>query len=220
MTTHAYSQLYLRKASSTLGNMLHGAVAVFGMDGADILDRFIATDVAAQFEDGNPRYIAGKSGAELFIEVMEKTSDKTYGPVSFESYEKSPAYWVGWMLTHYQWYSGHSFKTILSKIPYEELIGLYGTLHEADIRKSYEVLDLHIAKSESSLKTTRKICGLTQEELAERSGVSLNTIRAYERKSKDLDKARFDIVVRLARALRCDVSELADRSDPSTRFFY
>jgi len=114
------------------------------------------------------------------------------------------------MLTHYQWYSGRTFKSILDTIPYDELIGLYGTLHEADIQKSYDVLDAHFAKSESRLKTARKRRGLTQEALANLSGVSLNTIRAYERKGKDLNKAQFEIVVRLAKALKCDVTELHD----------
>ena len=114
------------------------------------------------------------------------------------------------MLTHYQWYSGRTFKSILDTIPYDELLGLYGTLHEADIQKSYDVLDAHFTKSESKLKRARKHRGLTQEALANLSGVSLNTIRAYERKGKDLNKAQFEIVVRLATALKCDVSELRD----------
>ena len=111
------------------------------------------------------------------------------------------------MLTHYQWYSGHTFKSILDTVPYDEIIGLYGILHEADVQKSYEVLDVHFANSESKLKIARKHCGLTQEALANESGVSINTIRAYERKSKDLNKAQFDIVMRLAKVLKCDVSE-------------
>lgn len=210
MTTHAYSQLYLSKASRAIGNMLHDAVVVFGMDGTDFLNRFIQSDVAEQFESGNPKYIAGKSGLELFLEVMEKTSGETHYTELIENYERSPAYWVGWMLTHYQWYSDRTFKSILGIVPYNELVGLYKTLHEADIQKSYEVLDAHFAKSESKLKTARKLRGLTQEELATESGVSINTIRAYERKSKDLNKAQFDIVVRLAKALKCDVTELMD----------
>ena len=60
------------------------------------------------------------------------------------------------------------------------------------------------------LKSLRKAKGLTQEALANESGVSLNTIRAYERKSKDLNKAQFEIVMRLAKALKCDVSELLE----------
>ena len=208
MTIHAYSQLYLNKASRAVGTMLHDAVIEFGIDGTDFLKRFIQSGIAEQFENGNPKYIAGKSGLELFLEVMEKTSEKSYNIDLIESYERSPVYWVGWMLTHYQWYSGRSYKSILDTVPYEELLGFYGTLHEADIQKSYEVMDAHFISSESKLKTVRKYCGLTQEALANQSGVSLNTIRAYERKSKDLNKAQFDIVMRLAKALRCEVSEL------------
>ena len=210
MTTHAYSQLYLSKASRAVGNMLHDAVVEFGMDGEDFLKRFIQSDVAEEIESGNPKYIAGKSGLELFLEVMEKTTGKAYDTNLIESYERSPVYWVGWMLTHYQWYSGRTFKSILDTVPYNELLGLYVTLHEADIEKSYEVLDAHFEKSESKLKTARRHCGLTQEELAHESGVSLNTIRAYERKSKDINKAQIDIVLRLAKALRCDITELLD----------
>ena len=210
MTTHAYSQLYLSKASRAVGNMLHDAVVGFGMDGEDFLKRFIQSDIAEEIESGNPKYIAGKSGLELFLEVMEKTTGKAYDTNLIESYERSPVYWVGWMLTHYQWYSGRTFKSILDTVPYNELLGLYGTLHEADIEKSYEVLDAHFEKSESKLKTARKHCGLTQEELSHESAVSLNTIRAYERKGKDINKAQFDIVLRLAKALKCDITELLD----------
>ncbi|MBR3824463.1 MAG: helix-turn-helix transcriptional regulator [Lachnospiraceae bacterium] len=208
MTTHAYSPLYLNKATRAMGNMLHDAVLEFGMNGKDFLEQFVQSEVAEEFENGNPKYIAGRSGLELFVEVMEKTTGKVYDTVLIENYERSNAYWVGWILAHYQWYSGRSFRSILETIPYEELAGLYGTLHEADVQKSYEVLDLHFKNAESKLKTLRRKCGLTQEELADESGVSLNTIRAYERKSKDLNKAGFEIVMKLAKVLKCDVEEL------------
>lgn len=210
MMIRAYSPLYLAKTSRTVGNMLHNAVLEFSIDGEDFLRRFIQSEVAQQIENGNPKYIAGKSGMELYLEVMEKTTGKTYHTGPVESYDRSDVYWVGWMLTHYQWYSGRSFKSILDTVPYNELLGLYGTLHEADIQKSYEVLDAHFVAGESKLKTARKHCGLTQEALANESGVSLNTIRAYERKSKDLNKAQIDIVVRLAKTLKCDVSDLLE----------
>ena len=210
MTTHAYSQLYLSKTSRAIGNMLHDAVIEFGMDGEDFLDRFIQSNIAEEIESGNPKYIAGKSGLELFLEVMEKTTGKAYDAELVENYERSPVYWVGWMLTHYQWYSSHTFKSIIDTVPYNELLGLYGTLHEADIEKSYEVLDAHLERNESKLKTARKHCGLTQEDLASESRVSLNTIRAYERTITDLNKAQSDIVLRLARALKCNMTDLLD----------
>ncbi len=190
--------------------MLHDAVEVFEIDGTDFLNRFIQSNVAEQFELGNPKYIAGKSGLELFLEVIEKTAGYMHAAEEIESYEKSPVYWVGWMLTHYQWYSGRSFRSILDTVPYEELLGLYSTLHEADTRKSYEVLDSHFALKESKLKAMRRLCGLTQKELADASGVSLNTIRAYERKSKSIDKAQIDILTALSKALKCEISALLE----------
>lgn len=208
MKTNAYSQLYLSKAARAVGNMLHDAVLVFGMDGAEFLIRFIQSGVAKQFENGNPKYIAGKSGLELYLEVIEKTTGKTVDSDLIKSFDRSDVYWAGWMMTHYQWHSCRTFESILDTIPYHELLCLYGTLHEADIRKSYEVLDAHFATRESKLKSERKRCGMTQEALAEKSGVSLNTIRAYERKSKDLNRASIDIVLKLADTLNCDASEL------------
>ncbi len=210
MMIHAYSQLYLSKASRAVGNMLHDAVLEFGLNGEDFLRRFIQSDVAEQIENGNPKYIAGKSGLELFFEVMEKTNGEKYNIDFIESYDRSSVYWVGWMLTHYQWYSGRSFKSIIDTVPYDELLALYDTLHEADISKTYEVMAAHFVIGESKLKTVRRRCGLTQEELANISGVSLNTIRAYERKSKDINRAQLDIVVKLAKALKCEIEDLID----------
>lgn len=210
MMTHAYNQLYLAKTSRSIGNMLHDAVYEFGMDGADFLNRFIQSGVAEQIENGNPKYIAGKSGLELFMEVMEKTTGENRNIELVESFDRSDVYWVGWMLAHYQWYSGRSFKSILDTVPFDELLGLYGTLHEADINKSYDVMDEHFKQNESKLKKARKKCGVTQEQLANESGVSINTIRAYERGSKDLNKAQFDIIMKLAKALKCEISDLTE----------
>lgn len=205
---HAYSRLYLSKAASAVGNMLHDAVNEFNMDGGDFLNRFVQSGIAGEIESGNPKYIAGKSGLELFLDVIEKTSGERINHGLIESYERSPEYWVGWMLTHYQWYSGRSFRSILDNVSYNELLGLYPTLHEAAVEKSYEVMNAHFESEKSNLKVVRERSGMTQKELSEASGVSINTIRAYEQKNKDIGKAQSDIVTRLATALKCEVSEL------------
>lgn len=210
MTTPAYNPIYLSKAAKVVGNMLHDAVFEFGYDGSVFLRLFIQSDIAEQIENGNPKYVAGKSGIELFTEVIERTTGRQIDSAVIETYDRSDVYWVGWVLAHYQWYSGRRFRDILEVVSYEELLGLYDTLHEADIQKSYEVLDAHFNRLESKLKTIRKRCGITQEALSELSGVSLNTIRAYERKAKDINKAQVDIVVRLADALNCDVADILD----------
>lgn len=143
--THAYDPLYLAKASRTVGMMLHDAVYVFHWDGSAFLTEFIRSGIATQVEKGNPMYIAGKSGLELYLDVIRATTGDNAEAELVMCLERTDAYWVGWMLTHYQWYSCHSFAEILSVVPYPELLGLYKILHEADIQKSYDVLDAHFA---------------------------------------------------------------------------
>lgn len=210
MTIHAYNPIYLSKAAKNLGNMLHGAVLEFGYDGSEFLHLFIQSKIAEQVEEGNPKYIAGKSGLELLTEVVERTTGKQMEHIVMEAYDRTDVYWVGWLLAHYQWYSSRSFRDILEVVSYDDLLGLYDTLHEADVRKAYEVLDMHFINKECKLKTMRKRCALTQEELSILSEVSLNTIRAYERRSKDIKKAQADIVLRLVSALRCNIDDILD----------
>lgn len=69
-------------------------------------------------------------------------------------------------------------------------------------------MDAYFAAGESWLEAVRKKYGLTQEALAKASGVPVNTIRAYEHKSKDLNKSQADIIMRLTRTLRCEISDL------------
>ena len=69
-------------------------------------------------------------------------------------------------------------------------------------------MDAHFATGESRLKAVRKKCGLTPEALANASGVPVNTICAYERKGKDWSKAQADIIMRLTKALRCEIGDL------------
>ena len=208
--THAYNPIYLNKAARTLGNMLHDAVLEYGRDGSEFLHQFARSDIAEQFAEGNPKYVAGKSGNELYADVMESTTGTPVVIEVIKTYERSDVYWVGWILAHYQWYSGLSFRDILEVVPYEEFLVLYRTLHEADIQKSYEVLDYRFAIAESRLKSMRKRRSMTQEELAAASGVSLNTIRAYERKAKSINKGQVDIVLRLAEALCCDIKDILE----------
>lgn len=205
---HAYSHIYLNKAARVMGSMLHNAVLEYSYEGSDFLNMFIQSGIAEQIELGNPKYLAGKSGMELFSEVIERTTGKAPEKRIIETYERSDVYWVGWILAQYQWHSGRNFRDILDVVPYDILLAFYNTLHEADIRKAYDVFDAHFARCESRLKQVHKNCGLTQEQLADASGISLNTIRAYERKAKDIGKAQIETVLELANVLKCEVRDL------------
>ena len=60
----------------------------------------------------------------------------------------------------------------------------------------------------SKVRAYREAKGIRQEQLADASGISLNTIRAYERKAKDIGKAQIETVLALANVLKCEAWDL------------
>jgi len=60
----------------------------------------------------------------------------------------------------------------------------------------------------SKIKQMRRIRGLSQSQLAKKSGVSIKTLQKYETGERDFNKARLDIVCKLAKALECEITDL------------
>lgn len=58
------------------------------------------------------------------------------------------------------------------------------------------------------LKETRVSKGLSQSELADRSGVSLRTIQGYEIGQRDINKASGETLYKLSKALGCLMEDL------------
>ena len=113
-------------------------------------------------------------------------------------------------MTHYQWHCMRCFRDILGAVPYAEWLKSYAPLHEADIRKVCDVMDERSAGRRTGLGVIRKLCGLSQRELSERSGMSINTLRAYEQKVKNINRAQADHLRRMAGAMHCLVRDLVD----------
>ena len=98
------------------------------------------------------------------------------------------------------------------------VMDMYPTFHEADISKFvYSALKI-MSNSEtdvSPLKRQRKSAGFTQQELAERSGVSLRMIRAYEQNKQNISKAEAAAVLNLASVLGCSPYSLLSSPEKS-----
>lgn len=60
------------------------------------------------------------------------------------------------------------------------------------------------------LKEIRQKIGLSQRDLAERSGISLRMIQKYEQGQKDINKAQATTVYKLSKALKCNMEDLLD----------
>ncbi|MDR0831884.1 MAG: helix-turn-helix transcriptional regulator [Bacillales bacterium] len=204
---HAYNELYLNKAMHTLGDMFQYAICNCRYKGNEVLDLFINTKIAVFFESGDPKYVAGCSGQELFCDILKK-ANKPYPPATLRFFlNKTPEYWCGWILAYYQWFYNTSFKEIQQKLKYNELYELYPTLHEVDMTKAIEVIRKRISIP-TKLQTFRKSKGLSQAQLALLSGVSLRSIQMYEQRFKDINKASGDTLRALAKILLCSIEEI------------
>ena len=210
--THAYDKDYLDDAMSCLGEAMDYVANTMKMDTDDFLDLFNATGFSEQFELGVPKIVSGLSGIELVMEVLTKAGTDVSFPEAEVYYDYSPAYWSGWILAYYQWYTGMSFKEIRRYISMKEIEALYHPLHEAHEMKFVDTLNsrIHRQNPPTRLQTQRKICGLTQSELAEKSGMNLRTLQQYENRAKDINKAASISLLSLAKVLGCQMTDLLE----------
>lgn len=206
----AYDEIYLEDAMQNFAVSLdYGAKACKrGID--EYYDRFLVGTTVHQFENGNPNYLVGMSGIELARKVIERTGGNI-PDFEYVLRDRSEVFWAGWSLAYLQWYTGYSFEKIQqSGCTIQTVVSLYPTLHEADLSKFVEVAlhRMNVNITVNRLKAQRKLSGLTQAELANRSGVSLRMIRAYEQGQQPIAKAEAGTVFSLAKALGCDAEAL------------
>lgn len=209
----AYQETYLKKAQSALGDAFDHAVNTCKIPGDDFIKLFTASSVSKRMENGEPSYIAGKSGAEIAIDVMLETTGQLLEFEPKARFSRSPEYWIGWAVCYYQWSSGRSYSDIFKVLSFDDLEKMYYTLHEADVTKFAEIADkrIHDHFKETNLKRIRSSYGCTQTDLAKRSGVSLRSIQMYEQRNKDINKASGETLYRIANILGCDMEDLLEK---------
>lgn len=199
----AYNELYLNDAMETLAETFS---YVRGGKEADYLfDLFVGGGAARQFERGNPRYINMPSHA-LFYEIA---GDRI--PLKATSgLGRTPEYWCGFALAYYQWYTGLSFEQIGRKLMPSQILRMYDPLHEAGLDKFVDVANGIVFGGATNLAEFRKGAGMSQSELARRSGVSLRSIQLYEQRRLNINEAPAIKLYRLAAALNCEIADLLE----------
>ena len=209
---HAYREIYLCNARSALGDAFDYAINTCGIAGNDFVKLFLASPISTRMENGEPAYLAGKSGIEIVRDVVRETTRKELTVQPQENMWRSCEYWIGWVTAYYQWYSARKYSHIFKAIPFDELQKLYPTLHEADITKFVAIADKNLLECfpYTNLKRIRTTYGCSQAELAQSSGVSLRSIQMYEQRNKDINKASVETVHRLANALGCHIEDLME----------
>lgn len=211
----AYHKVYLEKARNNLGRMLDFATYDLGYDPCTFFNLFINSGLAKGFEKGEFHLTVGVSGVELAYRVLELTNHQIEDPQPRYTVDRSPEYWAGWALAYYQWETALSFLDILECVPLDDIIRMYSPYHEMDIRQFCDRMNelYREANPETRLKQVRQRAGLSQSELAEQSGVPVRTIQQYEQRQKNINKAKAEYLVMLARVLNYPAEELIEPID-------
>lgn len=212
MVMRAYPETYLNRAMAIMGDAFDYATNDCKIDGAEFVKMFAASTACKKIENGEASYLSGKSGIEIVIECVYEMTGKEMFVEPSEKFNRSAQYWCGWAVCYYQWFSSRKYADIFKAVSFEDVLGLYPTLHEASVEKFASVLDekVRAAYPETNLKRIRAAYGCSQSELAKMSGVSLRSIQMYEQRNKDINKAQSDSLYRLAKALGCTMEDLLE----------
>lgn len=212
--TIAYNELYLDDAMHNLADMVEYAVCDLGFEPDEFFGWFVSSGIASKFEKGNPKYITGMSGIELAEVVLNKTNVEFQSKEPSFSMDKGREYWAGWILAYYQWTTGMRFEDMIKNGLSLSTVMLMYILHEADESKFVENANNIIARNKKNrntkLQEIRKSRGFTQQQLSDASGVKIRMIQLYEQRQNNLSKARFEVVLSLAKALGCEIEDLVD----------
>lgn len=206
---HAYDKNYLSKAQNNLASMFDFAVYDLKEDLTLFYKKFLQSKISSRFERGEATIIAGRSGVELALELIgDESLASKYRPAA----NRTPEYWCGWALAYFQWQTNLSFKEIDNYIPVSEVLNMYSPFHEMDISHFCDkMLELYNKrKNNTNLKKLRIGAELSQSQLAEISDIPLRTIQQYEQNQKNINAAKAETVVKLAKALNCTVEALLE----------
>ena len=207
---HPYREIYLNDAMANLGEALQVASYDYRLNLDFFMSLFITSGIAAQFEVGNPKYIVGKSGAELTQEIILRTNATELRQIDTSFKAPREDYWTGWVLAYYQWYSAKSFKEIQDIITPENLRAKYNPYHEMDEMQIVDYINSKVdkARAVSRLQMYRKYFGMSQSELAKEADVNLRTLQQYEIGAKDIGKASVTTLESLSKVSKCEVKDL------------
>ena len=208
----AYDEIYLDDAKNLLSQFFDYLTGDCDLSADWAARLFVSSGYAERCERGDPAVLAGMSGVELGAAVLRASYQNSTPPLPRFSQNRSPEYWAGWVMAEYQWFSARRFEDIFEHVPFSEIVGMYPVFHEMDVSQFCAAMEAKFAQrtTETKLKNIRESRGLSQSQLAKRSGVSLRSIQTYEQRANDIDKAQAQFVYRLSRALGCRMEDLLE----------
>ena len=171
---------------------------------------FINSKAINKIEIMHPGYFFGMSGIEICQNILDEANIKYDKSIEYESLDRNIYYWLGDSLAYYAFNKNYRYKYVFSFVSIESLLKMYDKYHEIDISYFVNKLDEYRKLSPSKLKNIRENRRLSQNDLSLYSMVSLRTIRAYEQKQKDINKAEVMSVLKLSHTLNCSIDDILE----------
>lgn len=213
MERRAYEKSYLPEAKSHLGFCTDYLINGCGIPADRVGSVYATSPTMKAFGCGDPAVVAGISGLELgqrlYRGLFGTDETPTFAP---DRTGRSAEYWGGWALAHFQWHWNRPFRWIFARTTLSNLLAKYSTYHEMDISRFVEDFkgELDAVELEPDLRRIRRAAGLSQAELARRSGVNVRNIQLYEQRAQDVNRASAATLAALARCLSCSIEDLMD----------
>ena len=104
---------YAHDLQEVLAFVFDIGVNLAGCTGEQVAQAFMASGLAEEFEKQNPVYVAGKSSYDL-LRIMVPLLPCDEVPAPCLRYDRTPDFWVGWVLAHYQMVTGCSYRSIFA----------------------------------------------------------------------------------------------------------
>ena len=213
MEIRAYPIYYLAEAKRHLGVCTDYLVNVCGIPPDRVGHIYGASGTMRQFGRADPGVLAGLSGTELGQRLFRELRVDEEPPEPMRGGSgKSPEYWGGWALAHFQWHWRTTFRWIFERATLSALLAKYSVYHEMDISRFLEdfMEELRAVKTEPHLRAIRRAAGLSQAALARETGVNIRNIQLYEQRAQDIDRASAVTLAALARRLGCSIEDLME----------
>jgi len=83
-------------------------------------------------------------------------------------------------------------------------------LHEAYPSKAVDIFDDIMKQGEINLARQRKVCALSQSQLAKAANVSVRSVQLYEQRQTDINNAQHNHLKALSKVLGCSIDDISE----------
>lgn len=206
----AYQKSKLSDAQYLIGDYFNIAINSYSLTPEKAYKKFLVSRYSQLIQKGNTSVILGKTGYELFYDVMNETSQTKFEMKRMKLSVNTKEEWAGWILVYLQWSTARSFDNIYEILPFDKVIKMYYPYHEMDERNFVEDVTKKYFLKETNLRRVRKRNNLTQRDLALKAQVSIRTIQMLEQRQNDINQTKSINLFNIAKALSCTMENLLE----------